>query len=182
MNVACQPRKRNLFAIITSYLGGVPVFCAGAGGLPTACWFPCHGGYFVKRGLHMNAPISSGLKTTFLVHAIIAVLFGLGYLLIPATVGAWYGFSATDPAVWEVWRVLGAALIGFAMASWWGYRASDWSQVAIVVQMEIVWTVLGALATIWALVAGLFPVMGWVNVVLLVIFAVAFGYFYSRKS
>ncbi len=126
----------------------------------------------------MNAPIASGLKTTFLVHAIVGVVFGLGYLLIPATVGGWFGVPMTDPA----WRILGAALIGFGMSSWWGFRASGWSAVAIVVQMELVWTVLGALATIWMLMTGALPVMGWVNAVILLAFAVAFGYFYSRKS
>jgi hypothetical protein len=126
----------------------------------------------------MTSPISSGLKTTFLVHAIVGMLFGLGYLLIPATVGGWFGVAMTDPG----WRLVGAALIGFAMSSWWAYRATDWSQVEIVVQMEIVWTVLGAAATIWALMSGALPVMGWLNVVVLLAFAVAFGYFYSRKS
>ena len=94
----------------------------------------------------MNAPISSGLKTTFLVHAIVGILFGLGYLLIPTTVGGWFGVAMTDPA----WRLLGAALLGFGMSSWWAYRAKEWAQVEIVVLMEIVWTVLGTIATVWA--------------------------------
>ncbi len=126
----------------------------------------------------MNAPISSGLKTTFLVHAIVGILFGLGYLLIPTTVGGWFGVAMTDPA----WRLLGAALLGFGMSSWWAYRAKEWAQVEIVVLMEIVWTVLGTIATVWALLTGALPAMGWGNAVILALFAVAFGYFYSRKS
>jgi hypothetical protein len=126
----------------------------------------------------MNAPISSGLKTTFLVHAIVGLLFGLAYLLIPTTVGGWFGFAATDPA----WRLLGAAILAYALSSWWASRAVEWSKVEIVVQMEIVWTVLGALVTAWAVISGALPALGWLNALILAAFAVAFGYFLTRKS
>lgn len=61
------------------------------------------------------------------------------------------------------------------------YKATDWESVKIVIQMEIVWTVLGSLVTLWALLFAGLPVFGWVNAVTLAAFAVAFGFFYSQK-
>jgi hypothetical protein len=122
--------------------------------------------------------ISSGLKTTFLVHAIVGLIFGLVYLLIPAQFGAAVGWSMADPMAF---RLVGAAVLTFALSSWLAYRAQVWDRVDIVVVMEIVWTVLGTLVTLWALLSGAIPAIGWLNAVILAAFAVAFGYFYSRR-
>lgn len=124
----------------------------------------------------MEKSISKGLKTTFLVHAIVGIVLGLAYLLIPGTVGSLMNWDMTNPA----YRLLGAAVIAFGVSSWLAYQANSWKQVKIVVQMELVWTVLGALVALWGLLAGVFPLAGWLNFVLLAGFAVAFGYFYRR--
>ena len=126
----------------------------------------------------MNTKLSQGLKTTFLIHFIVALLFGLGYLLIPTTVGNWYGLDVQEPAIY---RLLGGALLGFAASSWLSYQATDWESVRIVVVMEIVWTVLGTLVMLYALLYAGFPVLGWINAIILAAFAVAFGWFYYRK-
>jgi hypothetical protein len=36
----------------------------------------------------MDKPITSGLKTLFLIHAVVGLVFGLGYLVIPDTLPA----------------------------------------------------------------------------------------------
>ena len=124
----------------------------------------------------MDKAISSGLRTTFLVHAIIGILFGLAYMLVPEMVGGIMQMEMSDPT----YRILGAALFAIGVSSWLGYRASLWGEVKITVQFEIVWTVLGAAVTAWALLTGGFPATGWLNFVALAVFAIAFGYFYTR--
>jgi hypothetical protein len=47
--------------------------------------------------------------------------------------------------------------------------------------MEIVWAILGALAIVWGLIFAGFPVAYWMNVAILLAFAIAFIIFYSRK-
>ena len=79
-----------------------------------------------------------------------------------------------------VYRLLGAAILGFGVSSWLAYKEAAWEKVKIVVQMEIAWTILGALVMLWGLIFAGLPVFGWVNAVILAAFAVAFGYFYSR--
>jgi hypothetical protein len=126
----------------------------------------------------MEKQISSGLKTTFLVHFIVALIFGLLYLLIPEVWGNLISWPVKDP---PVYRLLGAALLGFAVSSWFAYKEAAWEKVRIVVQMEIAWTILGTLVMLWGLIFAGVPVFGWVNAVVLAAFAVAFAYFYSRR-
>jgi hypothetical protein len=125
----------------------------------------------------MDKHVSSGLKTTFLAHFIIAFAFGLIYLLIPELWGSWIGWPVTDP---PIYRLLGAAVLAFGASSWLAYREPAWEKVKIVVQMELVWTILGALVILWGLVFAGLPAFGWLNAVILAGFAVAFGTFYSR--
>ena len=120
--------------------------------------------------------MSSGLRTTFLIHAIIAILFGLTYLLVPEMVGGIMQWDMSDAS----YRVLGAALVAIGVSSWLGYKASVWGEVRITVLFEIVWTVLGAVVTAWALLTGAMPSAGWLNFAVFAVFAILFGYFYTQ--
>ena len=126
----------------------------------------------------MEKQIQSGLKTTFLVHFIVALIFGLIYLLIPEVWGNLISWPVKEP---PIYRVLGAALLGFAVSSWFAYKETAWEKVKIVVQMEIVWTILGTLMMLRGLLFAGLPVFAWVNAVIFAAFAVAFGYFYFQK-
>jgi hypothetical protein len=126
----------------------------------------------------MNTKLSQGLKTTFLIHFIIALLFGLGFLLIPDIVGNYYGLVVQEP---EIYRLLGGAMLGFGVSSWLSYKASDWESVRIVVAMEIFWTALGALVMLYALIFAGFPALGWLNAVIFAAFATVFGWFYFQE-
>ena len=130
------------------------------------------------EGLMMNTKFSQGLKTTFLLHFIVALLFGLGFLLIPSTVGSWYGMNILEPVTY---RLLGAAMLGFAASSWMAYSANNWEAVRIVVIMEIVWTILGTLVVLYGIFFASYPALYWINAILLAAFAAAFAWFYFRK-
>ena len=119
--------------------------------------------------------MSRGLKTTFLVHAIVTLAFGVVLYLIPDT---WATFVNWTPFDAVVTRIYAAALLAIGVSSWLGYRASRWDEVRIVVQMEVVLTVLGGLISLYsALFAGA-PQFIWAPVVIFVGFAVAWIYFY----
>ncbi|HLE29917.1 MAG TPA: hypothetical protein VI793_17455 [Anaerolineales bacterium] len=125
----------------------------------------------------MDRQVSRGLKTTFLVHFIVGGIFGLIYLLIPEAWGNLVAWPVKEPAIY---RLIGAALLGFAASSWLAYRETAWEKVKIVVQMEIVWPILGTLVMLWGLIFAGLPAIGWLNAVILAGFAVAFSVFYAR--
>jgi hypothetical protein len=124
----------------------------------------------------MEKNISSGLKTTFLVHVIVGLIFGLGMLLFPQAWSA-LGVSVKEP---EMYRLVGAAILGYTASSWWAYKETSWEKVKIVVQMEIVWTILATLVILWGLIFAGLPAVEWVNAIIMACFAAAFSFFYSR--
>ncbi len=126
----------------------------------------------------MDKQFSRGLKITFLVHFIVGLVFGLLYLLIPEVWGNLIGWPTQEPAVY---RLIGAAVLGFAASSWLAYREAAWEKVKIVVQAEIVWTILGTLVMLWGLIFAGLPAIGWLNAVILGGFAAAFSVFYFRR-
>jgi hypothetical protein len=120
----------------------------------------------------------SGLKTLFLVHFIVALIFGALFLVAPQVWGSLAGVVITSH---ELYRLIGVALLAFAAGSWLAYGAKSWESVRILVVVEIVWTALGALTTLYYLIRWAFPPLYWLNAVLLAAFAVAFAWFYFRR-
>lgn len=124
----------------------------------------------------MDKKIKPGLKYTFLVHFIVALVFGLLYLLIPETYGDLVGWPVQDAAIY---RLLGAALLGYGASSILAYRETAWEKVIIVVRAEIVWLALAVLVMLWGMLFASLPAIGWLNTVLLAAFLVAFSVFYN---
>ena len=122
--------------------------------------------------------MSRGLKITFLIHAIVALVFGLVLYLQP---GLWAKIVNWAPYDAIVTRVYGAALLALAVSSWFGYRAARWDEVRILVLMEIALTVLSTIGGLWGLLFRGAPAFGWVSVLIWVAFAVAWIYFYVNR-
>jgi hypothetical protein len=126
----------------------------------------------------MGNKTPAGLKNLFLIHFIVALVFGLGYLLVPQTTLAFVGIQTQEP---EIYRLFGAVMLGLAFGSWLAYRETAFERVRIVLGIEVVWPVLGTLVMLYALLIAGFPAGAWLNAIILTAFAVAFGFYYFRK-
>lgn len=122
--------------------------------------------------------MSRTLRVTFLIHLLVAFVFGLVMFASPALWSRIANYAPIDPTVT---RVLGAALLGLGFSSWLGYRARRWEEVRITVEMEIEYTVLATVALLYLLWAGVAPLFAWVPLVCHVAFAVAFVYLYWQQ-
>ena len=120
--------------------------------------------------------MNQGLKYTFMAHVVVAGVFGLLMFLVPAAFAALIQWPNIDPLIA---RSLGAAELALAVSSWLAFRAVRWDEVRIVVQMEIAFTVLGALGTLYELLFGGAPAIGWIVAVVFAVFAVLWVYFYA---
>lgn len=120
----------------------------------------------------MQEKLSSGLRITLLVYAILLALYGLPHLILPQVMG-------TDSAAN---RLVGAASLAFAFGAVWAWFDHAWDRVRIVLAMQIAWTVLFALALLWDIGIGGSPVELLPAAVLMAVFAVFFIAFYLREG
>jgi uncharacterized membrane protein AbrB (regulator of aidB expression) len=92
----------------------------------------------------MRGQTSKGLRIVLLVYAIYSVLYGLLHVVSPETVGA------KDPAIE---RVLGAAVLAFALGAGLAYLERAWDRVRIVVLVQVVWMILYTITMAWGITA-----------------------------
>ena len=81
-------------------------------------------------------------------------------------------------------RVLGAGLLALAFSSFLGWRASAWNQVALIVQVELAYCILGSLAFIGPIIllGHYLPFIGYVLVAILLAFAAAWAWAYRQGT
>lgn len=127
----------------------------------------------------MQNNILPGLRITFWVHFIVGGIVGLCYLLIPDVISGIAGIQVQDTATW---RLVGAAICAFSATSWWALHEVDWAHIKIIVEAEIVWTVLATLVEISGNLGMGYPALAWTGAIVMALFAVAFGYFYVKQQ
>jgi hypothetical protein len=123
--------------------------------------------------------MSKALKTTFTVHAVVSTIVGALLLLIPGRVLQALGWAPIDPLIS---RLLGAALLALAWGSFRGARATTRSEVAVLLEMEAAFTVLGCVGWLRHLLFARWPFVVWAFFALLLAFAVAWIVFLVRRK
>jgi hypothetical protein len=122
--------------------------------------------------------MSKALKYTFLIHAIIAFLLGAPLLLGPGHFLVLLGWLHIDTMLS---RVLGAALLGLAWSSWRGWQATENAQVKTLLELEAIFTALGALGLLREMITSPFPLIYWLLCALLAVFAIGWILFRFKK-
>jgi hypothetical protein len=123
--------------------------------------------------------MSKALKTTFLVHAVVAAVAGILLFLIPGRFLLFLGWAPIDPIAS---RLLGAATLALGWSSFRGWQASEWAEVVVLVEMEAVFTVLACIGLLRHLLFASYPLVPWLVFVIYLIFAVAWVFFLLRKG
>jgi hypothetical protein len=121
--------------------------------------------------------MSKALKTTFLIHSIVSLICGALLLLIPGRFLLALGWAPIDPIIS---RLLGAALLALAWSSFRGWRSSEWSEVAILVELEAAFCVLACVGLLRHLVFAYYPLIVWLDFAVFLVFAVAWVFFLVR--
>ena len=121
------------------------------------------------------------LKTVFTANAIVALVFGLSFMIIPGTVASLYGNGLTDAGLY-VARLFGAVIFGYCILTWLARNAEESeARKAIVTSLFISWGIGFVIALIFT-IQGVVNVYGWVNVAFYLLFTLGFGYFQFVKS
>jgi len=112
-------------------------------------------------------------KTLFTVDALVLLLFGLGFLFMPAALISMYGAALQPPGV-AMGRFFGASMLAIA---WMMYKSKDEEQPAAVdglMQGNILVWILAAAIALLGQIQGTFNILGWSTIALGVFFTVWF--------
>ena len=121
--------------------------------------------------------MSKGLKNTFLAHAVVSLVFGLGMYFAPGLMVSVTGWTPYDPGMTQAF---GGMMLALALSSWLGYQARSFNQVRILVQMELALTLLLAISSVFQVALAGGPAFNWVSAAIYLVFA--FLWFTYRKG
>jgi len=104
-------------------------------------------------------------KLYLTIAAIVAILFGVGFVLIPANVIPLYGVPL-EPHVIMNARFFGSALLAWGVITWFARDFQEWAAVRGVLIGGIVGDVVGGLVNIWGTIQGLMNGLAWSSTII----------------
>lgn len=118
------------------------------------------------------------LRAFMIFVTILAVGYGLAFLLIPEFLINFYGVGAsTMPAVVLGFRFFGATLLAVGLIFWLAKDSHDRSALRALLIGHAVGDIAGILVSVWATAAGIMNALGWSVVLIYVILLAGCAYF-----
>ncbi len=119
------------------------------------------------------------LRITFVIHIIIGLVFGIGYLLVPDLLYPMFGMTFADPSA----RAFGAMIIALTVGSILALMTKEWDRVRILVEVELIFTLLGPIVMMYHMFVPPTPgVMMWVPIAILLLTWVLFLISYLQEK
>ena len=103
-------------------------------------------------------------KNYLLIAAVVAVLYGLAFVLMPGPFTALYG-APPEPHTIIAAQYFGSALIGLGVVYWFAKDFADQSAARGVLMAVAATTAIGGIISIWGVISGAFNALGWTSVV-----------------
>lgn len=121
------------------------------------------------------------LNTFMIIAAVVSLIFGLGFIVAPASSLQLYG-TTTDLTGEFLGRYLGAALIGLAFVIFLTRNAAPSETRKGLLTGLFVTMLLGLLVALYDKFAGSGNALVWLNAVIYLLLAIGFGYFAFMKN
>jgi hypothetical protein len=122
------------------------------------------------------------MKTLFNINIVVALLFGLGFILIPATVLDVYDVTLSDQGI-TVARLFGSAILAYPVLLWYAGRSDDPKYMKGASRALFTYWLLGTIFLIIAQLDNqLNALFGWLTIGLHIIMLVWYGiYIFSKR-
>jgi len=120
------------------------------------------------------------IKTLFIIYAVVSAMFGLTFVFVPVKTLAIYGITL-GPGGITIARLFGAALLEFAFLSWFERNMGESGTRKAIILALFIGEVIGFVVALFGQLSGAVNPLGWSTVVVYLLLAAAFGYFYFSK-
>jgi hypothetical protein len=116
------------------------------------------------------------LSVLMVVNAVVAAVFGAGFVVVPAQVLSLYSPEVTPPLQY-VAQLFGAALLAFAVLTWHARNAPDSEARRAILLALCIGDSFGFIVALNGQLDGVVTALGWSTVAIYLLFAIGFGYF-----
>ena len=122
------------------------------------------------------------LRYWMIAKAIVVLVFGVGFVLIPEILAGIYGMTFSSAAT-LMGRLFGGGFIFEAIVLWYA-RNTDRDDAACqgIILGVVVSNLIGFIVCLLATLAGTWNAIGWLSVALYLVFGLAFAYFLFTKK
>ena len=119
------------------------------------------------------------LSTFLIIKAIVCWVFGIGYALVPVTVGTMYAINLDSDGV-LMSRFFAALLIGIGLILWL-LRNAEWNVLKVITLSLCVADTIGFIVALVGQLSGNMNALGWIIVAIWLLLALGLGYFRFLK-
>lgn len=110
------------------------------------------------------------------INAVIAIVFGITFVVVPARIVSFYGITADAPLRY-VGQLFGAALIAFAVLTWSARKAPDSEARKAILLALFIGDGIGFVVALIGQLRGVMNALGWSTVAIYLLLSLGFGYF-----
>jgi hypothetical protein len=120
------------------------------------------------------------MKTFFTIISALALVHGVGFVLLPEQVAASYGMATSASTVLMA-RLFGATLLGLGLVVWFARGGSSASARSVLISVTIS-NIVGLIVVVMGTAAGTLNSMGWIATLIYLFGAAGSGYFVMARS
>lgn len=120
------------------------------------------------------------LKTLMTINAIVAIVFGVAFVIVPTQAYSLYDITADEQLIY-MGQLFGAALIGFALLTWMARNATDSDARKAIVLALFISNGIGFVVALIGQLGNVVNTLGWSTVAIYLLLALGFGYFQFFK-
>jgi len=121
------------------------------------------------------------LKTLMTINSIVAIVFGVTFVIVPTQAYSLYDITADEQLIY-MGRLFGSALIGFALLTWLARNATDSDARRAIVLALFIADAIGFVVALIGQLSSVVNTVGWSTVAIYLLLAFGFGYFQFFKA
>ncbi len=120
------------------------------------------------------------LRNLLVINAIVALVYGISFVLVPATVLSLYGMTqGTSEAL--AGQFFGVALIAIGLLTWFARSVTDSDAQRAIILALLISDVIGVIVSVLGTVNGVMNAVGWSAVGIYLLLALGYAYFQFMK-
>ena len=120
------------------------------------------------------------LSNLLVVNAIVALVYGIGELLTPATMFSLYGVTQS-PGARLMAQYFGLSLIAIGLLAWFARNVADSEAQRAIILALLISDVIGVIVSVLGTVSGVMNAVGWSAVGIYLLLALGYAYFQFMK-